>query len=136
MSKARAPELWICRWCSTMFPKNSINGYCQKCFEKKLVRLIEYSAYQEMHELAKRLRTELRKATSGLPQLEQDAKLLEFSTKQAKEIIKLKKRQKKAIGELKRAHFDLKMAIESKTGINIKAAEHVEKCLKELGEDV
>lgn len=44
MSEGKRELLW-CNWCKRISYKNSENGYCQKCFEAKLITFIEKSAY-------------------------------------------------------------------------------------------
>lgn len=44
MSKVKPVELLWCPWCKEISAENSKNGYCQKCYEAKLVHFIEKSA--------------------------------------------------------------------------------------------
>jgi len=47
MKSAAVKEFWHCGWCNKLTKENSKNGYCQRCFESKLVLYVESSALLE-----------------------------------------------------------------------------------------
>lgn len=62
MSEQKKPrDLYLCKWCERFSYEYSQNGYCQKCFEAKLEKYIEYSALVELQAKYAQLEEKLEK---------------------------------------------------------------------------
>ncbi len=52
-------EFYFCDWCKKISSTNSDNGYCQKCFESKLIQFTEHAALEAANAEIERLKAEL-----------------------------------------------------------------------------